>query len=861
MTGLGPIEHVVVLMLENRSFDSMLGKLYPKSPAFDGLDGGESNRDATGNIIRVANRPGTDPAAMSVPNPDPGELWTDINTQLFGNAVVPAPLPVAGMSGFVQNYMAQEDVAAGLYDPNNVMNYYTPEQVPVISRLARQFAVCDRWFASAPCQTWPNRFFAHTGTANGFENNDPPHFPYHMDTIFNRLEEAGMENPWKIYYHDYAQTWSLAKLWLLMDHFHFYEQFQSDAKNGALPAYAFIEPRYYPHASQLPNDQHPPHVVTMGEQLIADVYNCLRNSPQWQKTLLVITYDEHGGCFDHVPPPAAQPPGAQATAPFNFDRYGVRVPAVLVSPYIRQGTVLRPPGAVPFDHTSILSTLRACFPELGAPLTLRDAVAPDLSSALTLAQPVNIGPSSLTALPFTPTPALVARAQSAPPNGMQKALVKMAAHFPGAAPADDTASFVANHTSTLAGEAAPRAVPPGVDTSTAAGASAFIKSRVAPFISTFSTASSTIFPVIDDTKFTGSDGGLAVPVRRLAVGASAISISSLDRADPPAPYQAGGVPRLATFNANVLAITAVPVMPPMTVNCDLQGVDPTTHPIHWRLQTLYVVGRYQKISPAPTPHYRSRVLSLPDEWTGTSRSSQFQLFAPDANVTYDNRTDRVAGGDAMLTIAVQDPVSNQWLQDYVHIRIGGTNPGEANVRQYVAHILANRDANILHMANAVFTHEDNMTQFDPRFRTNERYSGVVFNWPPDPANFPSVAFDYGIGLGQFTHPGEETVSICWDWRENLKAGVNELLEDLRSTFAANLTWRDWAKRAWSTYNAGSPTSAAGLAYAATLQALPDGQLIATANLPAGFDHIGQTAAIPMAPFPPPPTPWPVAVQV
>lgn len=860
MTGLAPIEHIVVLMLENRSFDSMLGKLYPKTPGFDGLDGSESNLDAAGNIIRVANRPGTDPAAMSVPDPDPGELFTDINTQLFGNAAVPVPTPVPSMNGFVRNYMTQ-DAAHSAYDPGSIMNYYTPEQVPVLSRLARQFAVCDRWFASAPCQTWPNRFFAHTGTANGYENNDPPHFPYFMETIFNRLEQAGMENPWKIYYHDFAQTWALSKLWPLIDHFRFYEEFQSDAKSGSLPAYSFIEPRYYPHASQLPNDQHPPHVVTLGEQLIADVYNCLRGGPQWQKTLLIITYDEHGGCFDHVPPPAALSPSAQATAPFNFDRYGVRVPAVLVSPYIQQGTVLRPPGTVPFDHTSVLSTLRKCFPEIGAPLTLRDAAAPDLSSALTLPLPTNMGPSSVTALPFTPTPALVARAQAAPLNGMQKALVKLAAHFPGAAPADDAAAFVANHTASLAGGAAPRPVPPTVDVTTAAGASAFIKSQVAPFIGTFSAAPSTIFPVIDDTKFTGSDTGIAVPVRRLTAGAGSISISQLDRADPPAPYHPGGVPRLATFNANVLAISANPAMPSITVNCNLQGIDPTTHPIHWRLQTLYVVGRYQKISPAPTPHYRSRVVSLPDEWTGTSRNSQFRLFAPDANVIYDNPSDRVAGGDAILTIAVQDPASNQWLQDYVHVRIGGTNPGEANVRQYVAQILAARDPNILHMANAVFTHEDNMTQFDTAFRTHERYHGVDFIWPSDPANFPSVAFDFGIGLGQFTHPGQETVSICWDWRENLKAGVNELLEDLRSTFAANLSWRDWAKRAWSTYNAGSPTSSAGLAYAATLQALPDGQLIAMANLPAGFDHMGQTAAIPVAPFPPPAAPWPVAAMV
>jgi hypothetical protein len=297
-------------------------------------------------------------------------------------------------------------------------------------------------------------------------------------------------------------------------------------------------------------------------------------------------------------------------------------------------------------------------------------------------------------------------------------------------------------------------------------------------------------------------------------------------------------------------------MPGIALNCSLQGINPAASPIFWRLQTLYVVGRYQKVSSGLSPHYRSRVLSLADEWTGHSSSSQFQLFAPDPHVTYDNPSDRVAGGDAILTVAVQVPGSNDWLQDYVHIRIGGTNPSEDNIRKFVGGVLADRDINITHMANAVFAHENLMQQFDKLFRTGESYSGVRFSWPNDPANFPAVAFDFGIGLGQFTHPGEETVSICWDWRENLKAGINELLADLRSTFAPTLKWTDWATRAWSTYNAGSPTSPAGLKYAQTLLALPDGKSISTGLLPAGFDHLKETVAIAMAPASPAPKPWP-----
>lgn len=428
MGALDKIQHVVVLMLENRSFDSLLGRLYPKSDGFDGLSGTESNLDQDGTPIQVWNGPGNDDSTMSIPDPDPGELWTDINTQLFGNTVVPNPAPAPTMSGFVKNYQSQTDQPPNAYVANRVMHYYTPEQVPVLSRLARQFAVSDQWHAAAPCQTWPNRFFVHTGTANGYENNSPPHFPYEMPTIFNRFEDLNIDNGWKIYFHDMPQTLTLSRLWSHLDGFRFYEEFRQDAKQGTLPNYSFIEPRYFADIN-LPNDQHPPHVVTLGEQLIADVYNSLRNGPAWTKTLLIITYDEHGGCYDHVPPPAATPPGPSSGGPFNFNRYGVRVPAVIVSPYIQQSTVLRPPGNVPYDHTSILATLRKRF-NLGAPLSNRDAVAPDLESVLTLQNPDNLGPEQLEALLYVASPSDLAQAKTIPLNGFQKSLLDLAKRLP-----------------------------------------------------------------------------------------------------------------------------------------------------------------------------------------------------------------------------------------------------------------------------------------------------------------------------------------------------------------------------------------------------------------------------------------------
>jgi phospholipase C len=158
----------------------------------------------------------------------------------------------------------------------------------------------------------------------------------------------------------------------------------------------------------MPNDQHPPHNLLYGEQLIATVYNAVRNSPLWQRTLLIIAYDEHGGAFDHVIPPGAVSPGGPYPDGFRFDRYGIRVPAVIVSPYVAPGSIIRPPlrpdGAetYPFDHTSIIATLHRLF-DIGPPMTKRVAAAPDLLSALTLEQPENDGPQLLAIDPHRPS--------------------------------------------------------------------------------------------------------------------------------------------------------------------------------------------------------------------------------------------------------------------------------------------------------------------------------------------------------------------------------------------------------------------------------------------------------------------------
>lgn len=435
------INHVVVLMLENRSFDGMLGNLYPKSAAFDGLSGAESNpqSDPTQPPFQAWNRPGLDPASMTIPDPDPGELFTDMNEQLFGYGAPATGVP--SMSGFVTNYARQQGVTP---DPSAVMHHFTPDQVPVLSGLAKAFGVSDRWHASTPCQTWPNRFFVHTATAGGWVNNDPPHFPYVMPSIFDRLNG---KQSWRVYFHDVPQSATLATVWEAgPTNFRLFEAaFAGDAASGDLPSYSFIEPRYFSSnlLQLIANDAHPPHNVHYAEQLVATVYNALRAGPKWLETLLIVTCDEHGGSYDHVPPPPAVPPSTPAPgAEFAFDRYGVRVPAIIVSPFVKPGSIIRPPLAslYPFDHTSIIATLRQLFP-IGGALTARDAAAPDLTHVLD-GPPDNLGPPSITPPDRQPTTAEIAGIVALPPNDMQHALCRLAAHLP--APSDDIPAYIRN---------------------------------------------------------------------------------------------------------------------------------------------------------------------------------------------------------------------------------------------------------------------------------------------------------------------------------------------------------------------------------------------------------------------------------
>jgi phospholipase C len=392
---LSQIKYVVQLMLENRSFDQMLGFLYsnkkaPSGAPFEGLTGNENNLDDTGRSVSVYPIQSTDSNAYLMPGADPGEGYYNTNLQLFSTQAPTADqAPTNG--GFVVNFKGAiaSDEAKGYTDtlpgtqPSQIMGMYSPATLPVLSALAKGYAVCDQWFASVPTQTIPNRAFAGAATSQGRLDNNVKTFT--CDSIYGRLSAKNVD--WAIYGYsgspmtrtDFPDTLHAAA-----SKFGKFTAFARRAAAGDLPPYTFLEPDF----SKTGNSQHPNYDVAKGEQLIRDVYYALRkNAEAWADTLLLITYDEHGGNYDHVPPPygATSPDGLTGEFDsFDFGRFGVRIPAVLVSPRIAKGTVFRAATGT-IDHTSVLKTLEERW-SLDA-LTKRDQSAPCLGDAITLANP------------------------------------------------------------------------------------------------------------------------------------------------------------------------------------------------------------------------------------------------------------------------------------------------------------------------------------------------------------------------------------------------------------------------------------------------------------------------------------------
>ena len=439
------IDHVFVLMLENRAFDHMFG--------FSGLEGIDpdgnpatiigadpaqnSNIDSSTHLpVPVTVNPPADFALNGI-DQDPGHEFEDTLMALCakidktGNIhpppyqQVPGGYPPITNGGFVENYMHPSNPdGKPASTPDRIMRCFdTPNQLPVLFQLAQEFAICDQWFSSMPGPTWPNRFFLLAASTGGLDHS--PSAPeivaattvegyrFENGNIFDLLDDNCIE--WKIFEGDeFPVSFALSGMNLnaLQGRFQDFADFQSElSKPDFGPRFVFIEPKYGAHGFDVTgpgdftcgNSMHPLDDVTRGEELVKTVYEAIRNSPHWENSLLLIVFDEHGGFYDHVPPPAAVPPGDTMTDSyiqnhFQYDQLGVRVPALVISPLIPRGVI----DHTTYDHTSMLASVERLF---GMPsLTNRDKAASDFLHLLSLQAPRSDAPMTLNEPAVNPNP-------------------------------------------------------------------------------------------------------------------------------------------------------------------------------------------------------------------------------------------------------------------------------------------------------------------------------------------------------------------------------------------------------------------------------------------------------------------------
>ena len=467
------LDHIVVVLFENRSFDNVLGRLYDPGGGrnFDGVIGKDLNNPIPAWAEHGAERkvvPYTVASDMDSPNPDSGEEYFHTNTQLFntlddhnrfkiGEAVAapwnaPTPGVTPTMDGFVSDYISTFTGETGRqpsYDEYaHIMTGYTPEQLPVLSGIAREFGVFDHWFSEVPSQTFMNRSFWTAATSSGFVVNSPVRKWFtgnDAETIFDRLEAHG--RTWKVYVMEPMPVSFTGIIHLprlkdrLATHFVPFAEFEKDAAAGTLPDFSLIEPNmlsghgdYHPAFSRslsatvdLAMDS--PSSMLAGEAFLERVFNAYRSATSlaganvWNTTLL-IGWDEPGGTYDHLPPGPVPPPDRSALPGeygFTFDRSGYRVPAIIVSPWVEPGSVYNEE----YRHTSLIATLRKRW-GLGAALTQRDAAARTFDHVLSRGTPRDPDTwAAITALPvpgWTMDPEIVGTALSTLGKGLAPAL-------------------------------------------------------------------------------------------------------------------------------------------------------------------------------------------------------------------------------------------------------------------------------------------------------------------------------------------------------------------------------------------------------------------------------------------------------
>lgn len=411
---LEDIDHFFVLALENRSFDHLLG--------FSGIASGHlltspvpAGYAGDGRSPNYGAKAGADFAV----NPDPPHETEHILQQLTGRSPgdwpgCADPYPAINLSGFVASYQANLRTEAA-FDPEAVMGCFQAGQLAVIPALAKAFGVADQWFSSLPGPTWPNRLFLHAGTSGGLDHSPGPGetvtleflrgFRFQSPHIFEMLDQAGPAPlPWRIYHGDpLPQVLSLGDLIHITapgDHFRPMDRFAEDVRDPAFDRrYVFIEPNYGHDLTSDPtkdsldgNSMHPVSDVRDGEALIKEVYEALRQSPIWTKSALIVVWDEHGGFFDHCVPPATVAPDGDRTyarSSFAFTQLGVRVPALVISPYTPAGAVF----SSLCDHAAVIKLLCRRF-ALKEP-TKRVEWTGDLSPLFSLGSPRTDTPLAL----------------------------------------------------------------------------------------------------------------------------------------------------------------------------------------------------------------------------------------------------------------------------------------------------------------------------------------------------------------------------------------------------------------------------------------------------------------------------------
>ena len=346
-SGPGQIDTIVILMMENRSFDHVFGalSLLEGRADVDGLRPDMTNLDLAGN--RVDIRQLTEPCT----EPDPPHGWSTSRTQLDAGTC----------GGFVKAYQTR----SGTFDLSQVMAYQTREQQPISYALADEYALCQRWYSSVLSRTWPNRIYWHAATSMGVPDNSLPGGPYSCRTIWDQLNDAGID--WGYYFSD-LPTLALFGRDEWQGNIHFIDQFYRDAEAGTLPRVVCVDPA----ASY--NDDHPPYHPMLGQMFIASIYQALADSVHWDTCAFIATYDEAGGFFDHVPPPLTEDDHAAE----GFDQLGFRVPSLFMGPYA-QNTV----SDLQLEHSAALTFIQNQH-GIDERLTRRNEVSADLGELLDL---------------------------------------------------------------------------------------------------------------------------------------------------------------------------------------------------------------------------------------------------------------------------------------------------------------------------------------------------------------------------------------------------------------------------------------------------------------------------------------------